>query len=190
MIYSLARKAAIYIWIFLSACAVLYPGVTAQAAAASKAASGKVPTNITAARLDYNANTQIVVFSGNVHVKRPDFELWAAKMTIYLDKSGKPAGDADTTTGSMQAGDIDRIVAEKDVRMKSDTKQGKCDKATYFAKEDKFVMEGKPVLTDADKSQIIGSKIIHYMNSNRSEVLGAEAMFYTPDNSQKKGGRP
>lgn len=161
----------------------------AQAAAPDRKSAGKVPTNISAAHMEYNANVQTVIFTGNVHVKRPDFELWAAKMTIYLDKSGK-AAPQESGTGGMQAGDIDRIVAEKNVRMKSDTKEGTCDKATYYAKDDRFVMEGNPVLSDKDKSQIRGKKVIHYMSTNRSEIDGGvDAVFFAPDKTERKGGK-
>jgi len=157
----------------------------ALAAAPDKKTTGKVPTNITAARMEYNANAQTVIFTGKVHVKRPDFELWSDKMTIYLDKSGK-APTANDDAGSMQAGEIDRIVAEKNVRMKSDTKQGSCDKATYFAKEDKLVMEGNPVLSDADKTQIRGKIVTHYISSNRSEISAVDAVFFAPDRTGKQ----
>lgn len=156
------------------------------AAAAEKKPGGKVPTNISASHMEYNANAQTVVFTGDVHVKRPDFELWAAKMTIYLDKSSKAS--ANPEAGGMEAGEIDRIVAEKNVRMKSDAKQGTCDKATYYAKEDKFVMEGNPVLSDKDKSQIKGRRVIHYMSSNRSEIDGrVDAIFFAPDKTERQG---
>ena len=186
MICTYLRKAAA--GLFLGVALIVCGGITHAAAPEKK--TGKIPTNISAAHMEYNANAQTVIFTGNVHVKRPDFELWAAKMTIYLDKSGKPeAQENDNGTGGMQAGDIDRIIAEKNVRMKSDTKQGTCEKATYFAKQDKFVMEGNPVLSDKDKSQIKGKKVIHYMSSNKSEIEGGvDAVFFAPDKTDRKGG--
>jgi lipopolysaccharide export system protein LptA len=154
---------------------------------------GKVPTSITAAAMEYNAQTQIVLFNGNVHVKRPDFDLWAAKMTIYLDKSAKKSTGQATGAGEgMQAGDIDRIVAESGVRLKSADKEGVCDKATYYAKEDKIIMEGAPVvLRDKDKSTIKGNVVTHYLGTNRSEVKGrggVEAVFFTPDKTERASG--
>ncbi|MDL2316108.1 LptA/OstA family protein [Desulfovibrio sp. OttesenSCG-928-A18] len=143
-----------------------------------------MPTSIKAARMDYNANAQVVVFSGNVHVKRPDFELWSGKLTVYLDKSGKATTESGPDGNGMQAGDIDRIVAEKDVRMKSGDKEGSCDTATYYAKEDKFVMEGNPVLKDSKQSRASGGTVVHYFKTNQSQVLnGAMMNFYAPDSS-------
>ena len=161
--------------------------VFAASPVADKSKAGKVPTSITAGGMEYNAEAQVVVFRGKVHVKRPDFDLWAEKMTIYLDKSSKSQTSSDIGAGGMQAGEIDRIVAEKNVRMKSDDKEGTCEKATYFAKEDKFVMEGSPVLRDKGKNTISGRTVVHYLGSNRSEVQGGvAATFFTPDNTDNK----
>jgi lipopolysaccharide export system protein LptA len=173
--------------VFVFACA------TALAAQRSSGSGGKVPTSIKAASMEYNAQSQVVLFSGNVYVKRPDFELWASRMTIYLDKSARKNTESDPGAAEqdMRAGEIDRIVADKNVRMKSADKEGTCDKATYFAKEDKIVMEGGPVvLRDKDKSTIKGNIVTHYLSSNRSEVKGqggVEAVFFTPDKVEKGG---
>lgn len=151
--------------------------------AAEKRSAKKIPTSIQSSRMEYDANAQTVLFSGNVHVKRTDFELWAEKMTVYLEKSGqKNTGEGEENQGGMEAGDINRITAEKNVRMKSEGREGTCQKATYYAKEDKFVMEGAPRLWDSKQSTITGGTIVHYLSSNRSEVLNSAGVtFYAPD---------
>lgn len=160
--------------------------------AATPAPNQKVPTTINADRMDYDANGQTVLFTGNVHVKRPDFELWSKKMTVYLDKSTAQQNPSnDSADQGMEAGDIDRIVAEEDVRMKSEGRTGTCKKATYYAKEDKFVMEGNPVLKDDKQSTVTGRKVVHYLSTNKSHVLdGATVNFYAPDKTGNGGGTP
>ena len=165
-------------------CAALLP--YSDAVAAEGPESKKLPTAIKADRMEYNADGQTVVFNGNVYVKRPDFELWSAKLTVYLDKSAKKPNETEEAAGAagMQAGDIDRIVAEKDVRMKSNDKEGSCQKATYYAKMDKFVMEGNPLLKDKDKNNITGTVITHFLKANRSEVQSPKAIFFTQDKTE------
>ena len=94
----------------------------------------------------------------------------------------------------MEAGDIDRIVAEKNVRMKSEERHGSCNKATYYAKDDKFVMEGNPLLWDNKKSTISGGTIVHFLSTNKSEVQNSAGFtFYAPDkteNGSSKGIKP
>jgi len=158
-----------------------------QATAAEQQGSHRnVPTTITSDRMDYDANAQTVVFLGNVHVKRPDFELWSEKMTIYLDRSGRSSDDAaQSSAAGMEAGNIERIVAERNVRLKSENNTGTSDKARYYAREDKLIMEGRPVLKDNKQNSIIGTTIIHYLSSNRSQVLGGgTATFYSEDRTQ------
>ncbi|MDR0826332.1 MAG: LptA/OstA family protein [Desulfovibrio sp.] len=147
----------------------------------------KIPTSITSGRMDYNADALTVLFSGNVHVVRPDFELWSDKMTVHLDKSTqKPAGSSES--GGMEGGDIDRIVAEGSVRLRSENRSGTCNKATYYAKNDRFVMEGAPRLQDERQSIITGGTIVHHFATNHSEVLNSAGVtFYTPDKSEGSG---
>lgn len=164
-------------------CLVLGPAQHTLAAEKGAPGAKKVPTTIQSNRMEYDSTAQTVLFSGNVHVKRPDFELWAEKMTVYLEKSGAN-GVASEGVGSqgMEAGDIDRIVAEKKVRLKSADREGSCDKATYYAKEDKFVMEGSPRLWDNKQSSITGGLITHYLSTNKSEVQrNVGVTFYAPD---------
>ena len=154
-------------------------------------AAATVPTNIKAARMEYDADKQVVVFSGSVYVKRPDFELWSDKLTVHLERNAAAAPAAREMDG-MQAGRIDRIVASGHVRMQSEDKEGTCGKATYYAAKDLFVMEEKPVLRQKD-NVIKGRIISHYMKAGRSEVDDPIAEFSAPDrtssgNPFKPGG--
>lgn len=164
--------------------------------AVSSAADPKgapVATNIQADRMQYDAASQRVIFDGNVHVKRPDFDLWSAKLTVFLDKSNKPAkaADADANgtkpamgTMGMDAGDIDRIVAEKNVRMQQGTKVGTSGKATYTASDGKLVMEDSPLIVDGS-NRIEGRIINFYTRENRSDVVdGVKATFVTTDKKE------
>ena len=85
-----------------------------------------VETRITSDQLTYLAEKQLVIFDKNVHVVRPDIEIWADRITVYLKP---PKGDAQKKEGEkggmpagMAAGDVDRIVAERNVRMKSENR--------------------------------------------------------------------
>lgn len=150
------------------------------------APSNAVPTDIKADHMAYDADQKNVVFTGNVHVKRPDFELWSKTLTVYFKPSGKKKVEGEGgTVQDMSAGEIDRIVARDNVIMKSDGKEGRCEVATYHTSNDTFVMEGSPNLREKD-NVLRGSKIIHHMAANKSEVQGGvQANFVTPDNSEK-----
>ncbi|MDR3042947.1 MAG: LptA/OstA family protein [Desulfovibrio sp.] len=142
-----------------------------------------VPTAVKSDRMQYDAKGQVVIFEGDVYVQRPDFEMWAEKITLHLRKKaakpGKAGADASGATGAtgqagpggMDAGEIDRMVAERNVRMKRENRTGECEKATYTVDNAVLVMEGNPVLHEGENS-IKGDVITFYTRENRSEVRG------------------
>lgn len=171
--------------------------VSAVAADAKPASAVRrdVPTAVKSDRMQYDAKGQVVVFEGAVYVQRPDFEMWAERITLHLKKkAAKPgkenAGDdaaqasgqsgqtgqagasASSGMSGMDAGEIDRIVAERNVRMKRENRTGECEKATYTVDNAVMVMEGNPVLHEGDNS-IRGEVITFYTRENRSEVRGS-----------------
>lgn len=152
--------------------------------AAAPVPAKTVPTKITASQMEYSADMQTVTFTGNVYVKRPDFELWSGSMVVYLDKNGENRKPEDAgSVESMKAGTINRIVAKSNVRMKSGDKEGTSQIATYYAKEDKFVMEGSPLLREKGNT-IRGEVITHYIKANKSQVQhSVEVNFLAPDNT-------
>ncbi|HCG04523.1 MAG TPA: organic solvent tolerance protein OstA [Desulfovibrio sp.] len=167
------------------------PAVAADAKSPS-AVRRDVPTAVKSDRMQYDAKGQVVVFEGAVYVQRPDFEMWAERITLHLKKKSAKPGKADTAgdaaqgqsvqagqsgqpgISGMDAGEIDRIVAERNVRMKRENRTGECEKATYTVDNAVMVMEGNPVLHEGDNS-IKGEVITFYTRENRSEVRGSGA---------------
>lgn len=171
---------------------------------ASSALAQTIPTKITSDRMTYDVNKNAVVFEDNVHVDREGVQLWAERITLHLKKKpvapkskAAPAATEDPTESvaspdpmaAVQGGDIDRIVAEKNVRLKYKTQTGQSQKATYFADQAMLLMEGDPILRDGDNT-LRGHNIRYYLNENRSEVIGGpsrrvEAIFTTSDTKKK-----
>lgn len=155
---------------------------TTAAVAAPLADSG-LPVDITADSMVYDADKNNVVFQGKVEATRGDFKMWSEMLTLYLksdDKEKKgPAG--------MEGGDLDRIVAEKNVRFKNGPQTGTASKATYFAGRNILVLEGNPILHDGDNS-IRGSVIRYFVDENRSVVEGSSKQrVHAVFSNEKKG---
>ncbi|BBD07571.1 LptA/OstA family protein [Desulfovibrio ferrophilus] len=149
----------------------------------------KIPTKITSDRMVYESGGSQVTFTGNVHVTRPDMQIWSQKMIVHLKQTTKKAGAAAAPLGG-DPGEIEKIVALKKVRMLREGKEGFCGKATYMVEKDLLVMEEWPRLVDG-KNTIQGKIIRLYLKENRSEVEGTgntqvEAIFFTP----KDAGKP
>lgn len=162
---------------------------------AAPAGARSVPTRITAENMTYEADARKVTFDHNVHVNRPDFDMWSNRLTVFLKppKAKDTAQDGTSATDSLATGDIDYLVASGNVRMKRDKNQSTSDKATYTMDTAVLVLEGNPRLHDGENI-ITGEVVKYYMNENRSEVLGGakkrvEAVFSTSDQPTREGAR-
>ena len=133
-----------------------------------------LPVDVTADSMEYSADKNTVVFHGNVEAIRGDFKMWSDKLTLMLKSKGnkdeKPAKKANSMANA--AGDLDRVIAEKNVRFKNGAQHGTSDKATFFAQKNILVLEGDPVLHDGDNS-IRGNVIRYFLNENRSVIEGS-----------------
>lgn len=154
-----------------------------SAAGLCLAESEQVPVNITADSMRYAPSGNEVVFQGGVHVVRPDFEIWAARIAIHLS-AAKKKSENPTGVDNLDPGAIERIVASGGVKLAHKGKVGNCQTATYDVAGSVFTMEGSPSLEDG-KNKIQGNVIKFYVKENRSEVLGGgsqrvNATFFAP----------
>ncbi len=168
------------------------PAVAASPAPAASVAKN-VPTRITADGMTYDADARKVTFSKNVHVLRPDFELWSNELVVHLKPAEKKEGAEGASAASgLAAGDIDRLVAKGNVRMKREKNSSTSQRATYTMDTGVLVLEGNPRLTDGE-NVITGEVVRYFMHENRSDVVGGpkkqvEALFTTSEQPTREGG--
>lgn len=151
-------------------------------------ADSNLPVDVTADTMVYNADKNTVVFQGRVEAVRGQFKMWSETLTLYLKSTGD-AGKEKRASPAMEGSDLDRIVAEKNVRFQNGTQTGSAQKATYFSAKSLLVLEGNPVLHDGDNS-IRGNVIRYFVNENRSVVEGGpkqrvHAVFSSNDRKGK-----
>ncbi len=184
---ALCRPATVLFMALMAAC-VTVPAVAAPAGGNRLKSASNVPTRITSDKMVYEAEKLRVVFSSKVHVQREDFELWADKLTVNFkpapEKETPAAPGQEVMPAGMATGDVDSMVAERNVRMRSGERTGSCGRATYTPDKELIVMESNPRLSDG-KNTITGNEIRHYAAENRSEVIGGgqkrvEAVFSAP----------
>lgn len=166
----------------ISLCALALVALTASFA---MAADGQVPTKITSDNMRYEQDGSRVTFTGNVHVRRPDMEIWADKLLVVLKGKTQAAGSM-----SADPGEVEKIIATGNVRLLREGREGRCGKATYKVGPGVLVMEQSPSLKDGANT-IAGRVIRLYLKDNRSEVEGSkekqvEAVFFTPAQGGKK----
>lgn len=149
--------------------------------AQGQAQEGQVPVKILSDQMDYVQENNTVIFRGNVHVDREDFQIWSDKLTVFMESSGMPGQASMGPDGSQ---DIEKLLAEGSVRIERDKQVGTSEKATYWTKRGVVVMEGNPVLKDGESS-ISGQVITYHLEDNRGVVEGGEsqrvqAIFMAP----------
>lgn len=168
--------------LMLSFCLVAITGITAMAAPA------KDDVKVTSKKMTYSADGQTVVFTGDVVVRHPKADMWANKVTVYL-QNDKNAPKSEGT-GGINPGKIQKIVSQGNVRIKMEqNRRGTCDTATYTLNNELLVMTGSPKLSEG-KNTIAGNVIKFWVKENRSEVIGSsnqpvEAIFSAPSKVKK-----
>ena len=158
-------------------------GFSKQAIAAAAPKTG-TPTRVISEKMTYDAVKQIVIFEGKVHVTRLDMQLWADKLTMHMDESGKKTSRSNAM--GMGTGKVERIVAENNVRIEQGDKRGSCGRATYYMDRGKVVMEQNPVVHDGP-NQIRGRVINYFTESGHSEVLGNVDVRIITDDDKATG---
>lgn len=163
--------------------AVVPPQVSVvKASSAACDATNAVPrqVKISSLRTDYDRKEGVILFDGNVFVDDPDYKMHASKLYVFLDGTN----------------DLKRIVAIGNVAITNDLRVGTCAKAAYTKSAGKIVMYGdgaevKAVLTDNSKrkSQVEGSKITFWTDSEQVEVVGSTVTLDSTGIGGKEGAQ-
>jgi len=111
------------------------------------------PVTVQADHLDIWHNKQQALFTGNVHLKRDDFELFCDKLkAFYAEGSG-----------------IERAEATGHVRMQQGDKHGHADKAELDNKRQILTLTGHAMMEQTG-GRIEGETIIHNIQKKTTEV--------------------
>ncbi len=152
-------------------------------AAGVQAENGK-GTEITSRDMTFEGRENLVVFSGDVYVRRPDFELWSDELYVHL----KSETDMDET--SPEAGEddnIEKIVAQGNVRIQGEGREGRSGFLTYFPDTEVVELEQDPRLIEG-RNSVEGEKIVLNLRDNTSRVYGSEEkrvrVIFHPDGEE------
>ncbi|MGH9641164.1 MAG: LptA/OstA family protein, partial [Terriglobales bacterium] len=132
------------------------------------------PVTITSARLTYTDAEREVVLSGGVTTKGSDATMTARQMTVYL-VSRNQCRDGNCPV-SAAAGQVDKIVAEKDVAIVEPSRRATGDRLIYTASDEKCMLTGgPPSIFDAEHGKITGDSLTFYRHDDRVVVEGKTA---------------
>ncbi|HHG74618.1 MAG TPA: lipopolysaccharide transport periplasmic protein LptA [Persephonella sp.] len=133
----------------------------------------KEPIVIEADTLEYLKKNSMIIYKGNVVVKKGDFTLKSDLLKIFLDEKG----------------DIKKITATGNVRFVKGNRKGKSEKAEYFKDKNYLILSGNAELQQ-DSNIIEGEEIIYYLDTEKAEVKGkhkrVRSIFFPEEKGKEK----
>jgi len=142
------------------------------------------PISITAERMTTRNLEHRVVFEGNVHVKKDDFQMEADQMIVTF----APVGQEVASLGSLSADasqdrtsisenrEISTIDANGHVKMIKGDRRSTSQFAVYDRAEEKVILTGNPESWEKDY-KVTGTKITIFLKENRSLVEGSNVLI-------------
>ncbi|RTM06054.1 MAG: LPS ABC transporter substrate-binding protein LptA [Hyphomicrobiales bacterium] len=135
--------------------------------------SGDQPIQIESDKLEVHQADSAAIFSGNVTVNQGPTLLKAGKMTVYYVKdpnaSKSAAAGASAMTG---AANIDHLVVENKVYIKSNDQIATGDTGTFDMKTQVLTLQGKEVVLSQGDNVLKGCKLTVQMKSGLANVDG------------------
>ncbi|MFP4285225.1 MAG: LptA/OstA family protein [Desulfovermiculus sp.] len=132
------------------------------------------PMHIEADKVVYGQDERRINFLGQVHVQRPDFELWCEEMTVFLN-SENGNGDGVSSQGANlgSAGNVRKIVATDNVHLVMEDREATSDRAEYYSQEAKIILFDNVELKEKQNT-VHGHQVTFWLDEERSEIVGKE----------------
>ena len=137
-----------------------------------KGQNGKLtPVNVTSDRLTYVDSERKAVFSGRVLVRAEDTTINSDHVDVILLPKG-------AQQESQSASQLDRIVAQGDIRIQQAGRKANGNQLVYTAADDKMVLTGtqghRPSIFDAERGEISGDSLTFFTHDGRVLVGSGE----------------
>lgn len=137
------------------------------------------PTTITSDRVEMNSNeTQnIFKFAGNVKVVGNNLIATSEEMDVF---SSKAKNDSKNTSGKGDVGEIEKIIARKNVKIVQPNRITKAGHAELFLKEGRIVLTEDPEIEDPEQGKIAGKRITLFQGQQKAIIEGDEVKNQRP----------
>ena len=155
--------------------------------------SGDQPIQIESDKLEVRQADSMAIFSGNVTVNQGPTLLKAGKMTVYYVKDPKADKSAAAGASAMTgAANIDHLVVENKVYIKSNDQIATGDTGKFDMKTQVLVLSGQEVVLSQGDNVLKGCKLTVQMKSGLGNVDGCPRviMMFKPqkqDATQNQG---
>jgi lipopolysaccharide export system protein LptA len=136
--------------------------------------SGDQPIQIESDKLEVRQAESVAVFTGNVTVVQGPTMLKAGKMTVYYVKDAGAAakGTVASTSAMTGSANIDHLVVDNKVYIKSNDQIATGDSGTFDMKTEVLVLSGNEVVMSQGANVLKGCKLTVQMKSGLAQVDG------------------
>ena len=148
--------------------------VMAAPPAGAPLTGSKEPIEITSDRLDADDNSRILMFIGNAVAKQGDATIHADRLTVRYAEQG---------------GDVDRVVAEGNVRILQGERLATSQRADFFRDQERILLTGNPQITEKG-SVVKGHQITLFIKERRAVVQASQSGRVNAVFQPKKGNEP
>ncbi len=124
------------------------------------------PIHIVSDRLEVNETKREIIFLGHVMAKKGDLTVLSDRITVLYRNTKKKTGN-----GLSDGGQIEKIVAEGNVKISKGDIVGIGDRAIYYQNLEKLILEGSPRVSRGGDF-ISGQRVIILLRENKSIVEG------------------
>jgi lipopolysaccharide export system protein LptA len=114
------------------------------------------PIHITSQRLEADYKGHVITFIGEVVARQKEYTIYSDRLLLFLNEAGN---------------EIDKIVAQGNVRMVQGKRVATCQEAIYYNRERKVILLGDPELREGD-NWVRGWRIIYYIDEQKSVAEG------------------
>ncbi|TGQ71043.1 LPS ABC transporter substrate-binding protein LptA [Mesorhizobium sp. M00.F.Ca.ET.186.01.1.1] len=150
--------------------------------------SGDQPIQIESDKLEVRQAESMAVFIGNVTVTQGPTLLKAGKMTVYYVKDPNAAKGAAAGASAMTgSANIDHLVVENKVYIKSEDQIATGDSGNFDMKSQVLVLEGNEVVLSQGPNILKGCKLTVQMKSGLAQVKGCPRVIMSMTPPPKSG---
>ncbi len=111
------------------------------------------------------------IFKGDVVFTQGELVVYSDIMFVWWKPSSPSAKKAQEENETQTGNKIEKAVARGKVIIEKSSGRATCKQAIYFKDEEKVVLTGSPIAWQ-DGTRVSGSKMIMYLNEDRTEVEG------------------
>lgn len=144
--------------------------------------AGRQPIQIEADKMTAMSKSKFVTFSGNVDARQGDIRIRSDEMTVHYLQ------DENGANGNREAQQVEKIVCTGNVEVTSKEWLGTSDTMHYISRENVVQLIGNAKAFKGN-NMVEGERIHYYLDTGKSEVLGAKAVVKDEKAEGEKSGR-